>query len=230
MIDAPEVLGEELSEIDLGNGNKAYLRRLGAKVTLKIQPYFRVIDIPNASFAKVFWSGQVKGRTVVLIIKSLDGKCLHNQVLSIAGNNVLTWSDFGNCINAASVSIEGDAVNFDVINNNRTLRHIYKDQALSSTSFETPKRIESRASSKTSPDTSNLGSRQNDPNEPVVVVPKPINSKNQVNKSKPSTSAIKESKSQDQEVKKPTQPQTPPPLIFSKPEKQEPIKIVLDKP
>lgn len=134
-IDNAELLGETVATFKLDDGSEGRLRVLGGRYSIKLQQWFRVVDIPNATAVRLLSSDSVAGRTLLLLEKT-DRSCNNRtQVMSIKGADVLIW-DVGNC-GRPEILIQEDQAFFDFANGARTTRFIYRDAALFRGEFAT---------------------------------------------------------------------------------------------
>ena len=135
-IDNAELLGQTVASFKLNDGSEGRLRVLAGKYSIKLQQWFRVVDIPNATAVRLVSSDSVGGRTL-LVLEKTDRYCAYKtQVMSIKGADVLIW-DMGDCRSRPEISIHEDQAFFDYVNGNRTTRFIYRDAALLRGEFST---------------------------------------------------------------------------------------------
>lgn len=134
-IDNAELLGQNVATFKLDDGSEGRLRVLGGKYSIKLQQWFRVVDIPHATAVRLLSSDSVAGRTL-LVLEKTDRSCNNKtQVMSIKGADVLIW-DIGYC-RRPEISIQEDQAFFDFANGARTTRFIYRDAALFRGEFAT---------------------------------------------------------------------------------------------
>ena len=116
------LLGTQIDEFVLPDGGTGTIRKLGSSYSLKLSPYSRVVDIPNATSLTFRSSQVIDGYTLVVLGKSEIGCALKTQLLAIRGAEVKVW-DFGDCKTWPVTTHYGNALAFDLAEGNQLVRY-----------------------------------------------------------------------------------------------------------
>ncbi len=135
-LDDAELLGQTLASFKLADGSEGRLRVLNGQFSLKLQKYFKVLNIPNATLVKVVSADPIGGRTLVVLEKAERNCNYKTEVLSIQGSEVLIW-EFGDCDSKPAAQIQTDHATFDFVRSQRTTRFTYRDARLSRAEYPT---------------------------------------------------------------------------------------------
>lgn len=128
-LDNAQLFGDEVARFALQNGSEGALRVLNGNYSLKLDRYFRVIPIERAQHARIVATEQVGRRTNVLIEAAERGCERRFHLVSIEGNDVLTWQ-LGNCRAELAYKVEDGMQIFEYIDGRSLQRRIYADGRL----------------------------------------------------------------------------------------------------
>lgn len=113
--DYAAVFGDELASINMSTGEKATLRRLKDKFSLKLEKSSKVIDIPYATSAKLVQTEAIGDTTLIVIAAPRNGCPMRHMVYSIAGKTGQWWplDETTTCKVAPEITRRDETVFFD---------------------------------------------------------------------------------------------------------------------
>lgn len=128
-LDDAEIFGRKISTFKTLDGGEGSLRVLNGRFSVKLHSYAKIIPIDNVMTARVLRTDYIDGRTVVILEKG-ERYCNYKYtVLSILGNEVLTW-DVGDCNTQAQISADDHNVYLDFFGRYSNSRFVYRDMRL----------------------------------------------------------------------------------------------------
>jgi hypothetical protein len=128
-LDDAEIFGRKISTFKTLDGGEGSLRVLNGRFSVKLHSYAKIIPIDNVMTARILRTHYIDGRTVVILEKG-ERYCNYKYtVLSILGNEVLTW-DVGDCNTQAQISADDHNVYLDFYGRYSNPRFVYRDMRL----------------------------------------------------------------------------------------------------
>lgn len=128
-LDDAEIFGRKISTFKTRDGGEGSLRVLNGRYSIKLHSYAKIIPVENVMTARVLRTDYIDGRTVVILEKG-ERYCNYKYtVLSILGNEVLTW-DVGDCNTQAQISSDEHNVYLDFVGRYSSPRYVYRDMRL----------------------------------------------------------------------------------------------------
>lgn len=121
-VDKAAFLGTQIDEFILPDGGTGTIRKLGSSYSVKLSPYARVVEIPNATSLTFRSSQVIDGYTLIVLGKSETGCALKTQLLAIRSAEVKVW-DFGDCKTWPVTTHYGNALAFDLTEGSQLVRY-----------------------------------------------------------------------------------------------------------
>lgn len=128
-LDDAEIFGRKIATFKTVDGGEGSLRVLNGRYSMKLHSYAKIIPIDNVMTARILRADHIDGRTVVILEKG-ERYCNYKYtVMSILGNEVLSW-DVGDCNTQAQLSADEHNVYLDFASRYSTARYAYRDMRL----------------------------------------------------------------------------------------------------
>jgi hypothetical protein len=128
-LDDAEIFGRKIATFKTVDGGEGSLRVLNGRYSMKLHSYAKIIPIDNVMTARILRTDHIDGRTVVILEKG-ERYCNYKYtVMSILGNEVLSW-DVGDCNTQAQLSADEHNVYLDFASRYSTARYAYRDMRL----------------------------------------------------------------------------------------------------
>ena len=128
-LDDAEIFGRKIATFKTVDGGEGSLRVLNGRYSMKLHSYAKIIPIDNVMTARILRADHIDGRTVVILEKG-ERYCNYKYtVMSILGNEVLSW-DVGDCNTQAQLSADEHTVYLDFASRYSTARYAYRDMRL----------------------------------------------------------------------------------------------------
>lgn len=128
-LDDAEIFGRKIATFKTVDGGEGSLRVLNGRYSMKLHSYAKIIPIDNVMTARILRTDHIDGRTVVILEKG-ERYCNYKYtVMSILGNEVLSW-DVGDCNTQAQLSADEHTVYLDFASRYSTARYAYRDMRL----------------------------------------------------------------------------------------------------
>jgi len=128
-LDQAAIFGNLVDEFVLPDGSEASIRQFQGRYSVKLQKYFRVVDIDKATGLRFRSAQMVDGYTLIVLEKSQRNCPSMTHLLAIRGTEVRAW-DLGNCRSWPETTILQDAAIFDVPEGRGTTRYRFTDGRL----------------------------------------------------------------------------------------------------
>lgn len=128
-LDFPALFGSPVSKVKLADGNTATLRVYKGAYSLKVEAYSRVVDIPDATSARIERT-EFFGKKSVMVVQTANQRSPNTYLIyAIEGNQVKKWS-LPDRDKPPVISVRGDNLFFDYERAKDIQRYTYYDGKL----------------------------------------------------------------------------------------------------